>query len=148
MLIYVHAMPVLKELVGDIQPPEFTETSIELSRAVTNIADLQENIKAAWQNYTARFESVDNALSKVFEELDAGLARYTQSIKEFIEGLDQHTSSIVSDLAGASSELNSAIEELSDIRWRSGRVRSHGVPPTSHSSASPWEDESAVAVVW
>ena len=97
---------------------KITETSIELSRAVTNIADLQENIKAAWQNYTARFESVDNALSKVFEELDAGLARYTQSIKEFIEGLDQHTSSIVSDLAGASSELNSAIEELSDTLGR------------------------------
>ena len=105
-----------KEMHGVSQ--KINETSTELSRAVTNIAELQNDIKAAWKNYTTRFESVDNALSKVFEELDAGLGRYTQSIKEFIEGLDQHTSSIVSDLAGASSELNSAIEELSDTLGR------------------------------
>lgn len=93
---------------------KISETSSEISRAVDNIGGLQEDIKAVWQNYQTRFESVDNGLARVFEELDSGLGRYTQTVKGFIEGLDQHTSSIVSDLAGASSELNSAIEELSD----------------------------------
>ena len=105
-----------KEMQGVSQ--NISVTSTELTRAVTHIAELQKEIQAAWQSHNTRFEKVDHALAKVFEELDAGLGRYTQSVKEFIEGLDQHTSSIVSDLAGASSELNSAIEELSDTLGR------------------------------
>ena len=97
---------------------KITVTSTELSRAVANIGELQDDIKSVWQNYQARFEGVDTGLAKVFQELDDGLGRYTQTVKGFIEGLDQHTSSIVSDLAGASSELNSAIEELSDTLGR------------------------------
>jgi len=97
---------------------KISDTSSELSQAVSSIGELLDDIKSVWQNYQARFENVDDGLAKVFEELESGLGRYTQTVKGFIEGLDQHTSSIVSDLAGASSELNSAIEELSDTLGR------------------------------
>lgn len=97
---------------------KIVDTTNELSQAVSKIGELQEDIKNVWQNYQSRFERIDEGMAKVFQELDDGLGRYTQTVKGFIEGLDQHTSSIVKDLAGASNELNSAIEELSDTLGR------------------------------
>jgi len=85
-----------------------------VGQAVENLAALQEDVKAAWADYQNRFEGVDTSLGRTFQEIDEGLARYTGSMREFVEQLDAHASSIVRDLSGAVKELGEGVEELRD----------------------------------
>lgn len=94
------------------------EISSQIGQSVSNITDLQTELKDSWARYEERFEQVDASMAKVMQELLMGLESYTERVKEFVSGLDKHTSSIVSDLAGANSELSTAVEELTDSLTR------------------------------
>ncbi len=90
----------------------------QISETVRQLGDGQARMREAWTQYQGRFEAVDASLARVFSEMEAGLARYASTVKEFVEGLDGHTSSIVRDLSGAVGELHVAVEDLGDTMGR------------------------------
>ncbi len=94
------------------------ETAEQLHQAIANLSAMQVEVKDVWTGYAQRFESVDESLANVFEQLTNGLSGYTDQVKAFVAGLDQHTGSIVSDLAGANSELTAAVEDLAETLGR------------------------------
>ena len=93
--------------------------SEEAARAAQRIRDgvedlrkAQDSIAATWSDHQQRFEGLDESLGDTFSQLEDGLARYSQSINEFVRSLDDHASQIVGQLSGAVTELREAIEEL------------------------------------
>ncbi len=94
-----------------------TET---LADSVDRLVQSHGKIQEAWADYQHRFEGIDKDLGHAFEQLDAGVQRYTAQINEFVAGLDQHTADIAGKLGGAVLEFTEAIETLSDT-WSSRR---------------------------
>ncbi|AWN14247.1 anti-phage ZorAB system protein ZorA [Salinisphaera sp. LB1] len=85
-----------------------------IHESVSRIEAIQTQLGEAWSRYEQRFESVDESLASVFEELHDGLSQYTSSLNGYVKDLDKHTSSITSDLAGAVGELNEMLEGLEE----------------------------------
>lgn len=93
------------------------EQSSELvSNTLTNLTELQEEIKDSWEDYRARFEGIDESLERVFDQLDGGLKRYAESTRDYMQGLDKHAGEVVRSLAGAVKELEQTIEELAEVQ--------------------------------
>jgi hypothetical protein len=86
----------------------------QIAAAASDFQQHQAQTMAAWEDYRVRFEVVDQALSRAFQEMDTGLQRYTVNMREFVQQLDEHTSAITSSLAGAVGDLNGGIEDLTD----------------------------------
>jgi len=122
-------------LVGATEPLKETATHLsesssavreagqEASRAVEQIQqnvqslkDAQETMSDSWSDYRQRFEGLDQSLGETFRQLEDGLARYNQSVSEFVQSLDQHTSETVGYLSAAVSELRQSVEELTEER--------------------------------
>ena len=74
----------------------------------------QHSIASTWANYQDRFEGIDQSLALVFRQIDEGLSRYCQQVKEFANQLDKTTAQTVESLAAATGELNQSIEDLTD----------------------------------
>lgn len=76
------------------------------------LQDHERQVADAWTRYQDRFEGIDRALSDVFQQMDAGLARYCEEVRRFADELDKTTESTVQHLAAATKELHEAIEDL------------------------------------
>ena len=100
----------ISEVSGDI-----VNVSKALNKNIERFNDNQLEMKQIWKKHEKRFKGVDDSLANTFQEIEAGLTRYTVIMKDFVNELDSHSSSISSDLAGANIELREAIEDLSDI---------------------------------
>ena len=81
---------------------------------VNTLEEHQESVADAWTRYQDRFEGIDDSLAKVFQQLDEGLARYCEQVKQFANELDATTSKTIKDLSGATGELSQSIEDLTE----------------------------------
>ena len=81
---------------------------------VRTLEQHQQSIALAWAKYQDRFEGIDQSLALVFRQIDEGLSRYCQQVKEFANQLDKTTAQTVESLAAATGELNQSIEDLTD----------------------------------
>lgn len=90
------------------------DATAALETALQKFAHHQATLERIWTQYEERFAGLDASLSDVFQQIEHGLERYAQQVKEFITDLDRHTGEITSMLAGAVQELNESVEELSD----------------------------------
>ena len=81
----------------------------------------ERQVAAAWTRYQDRFEGIDRALSEVFQQMDAGLARYCDEVRKFANELDKTTANCVQQLASATTELNHSIEDLVESLPRTSR---------------------------
>lgn len=90
--------------------------SEKVNESVEKLIDLRDEMHAEWHLYIKRFESVDKALENVFTQIDEGLDKYSDSVREFVLELDKHTASITKELAGAVGELQSTTEDMEDFR--------------------------------
>ena len=83
-----------------------------VNRSVQSIETAQQKTSLAWDDYRQRFENIDQSLLKVFGQMDEGLARYTEQVRQFANDLDQHTSKAIQNLAAATGELDDAISHF------------------------------------
>ncbi len=74
----------------------------------------QQRMANAWQDYTTRFQGIDQSLQRAFEKLMEGLQGYTEKIREFHGELDEHIGKAMTNLASATSELHEAVEDLGE----------------------------------
>ena len=81
---------------------------------VNTLEQHQQSVVGAWTHYQERFEGIDASLTKVFQQLDEGLAGYCEQVKQFANELDKTTSRTIQDLAGATGELSQSIEDLTE----------------------------------
>ncbi len=92
-----------------------TRTSLlvdKIDSVVGALEQHQHEIANTWSRYQERFEGIDESLANVFKEIDEGLARYCEQVKEFAIELDHTNSKAIRDLGGATSELSQSIEDL------------------------------------
>lgn len=73
-----------------------------------------EKLKRLWQDYTLRFQGVDQALERAFGLLDEGIRRYTEQVQAFHSEMDQHLSRAIESIAAAVGELDGRLEDLAD----------------------------------
>jgi len=76
------------------------------------VQEHEQQVAGAWNRYQDRFEGIDRALNEVFQQMDAGLARYCDEVRKFANELDKTTANCVQQLASATTELNHSIEDL------------------------------------
>ena len=81
---------------------------------VSTLEQHHQSVADAWTRYQERFENIDDSLAKVFQEIDEGLARYCEQVKQFANELDRDASKVIQDLAGATAELGQSIEDLGE----------------------------------
>lgn|GEM_PF-2141979 len=74
----------------------------------------QQRMANAWQDYTTRFQGIDQSLQRAFAKLMEGLQGYTEKIREFHGELDEHIGKAMTNLASATSELHEAVEDLGE----------------------------------
>ncbi len=74
----------------------------------------QEKISAAWQDYERRFQDVDQALLRAFEQIDLGLQAYAEKVRQFHLEIDQQMSKAIQMLAAHTAELVDAVEDLGE----------------------------------
>ncbi|CAK0760240.1 conserved membrane hypothetical protein [Gammaproteobacteria bacterium] len=91
------------------------EATEGLRATVSELSRMEGQVCGQWREYEERFAHVDAALANTFHELDAGLARTTATVREWVDGLDRHTASIVRDLAAATGELRETVAELAEV---------------------------------
>ncbi len=79
---------------------------------VSTLEQHQRSVAGAWTRYQDRFEDIDDSLANVFQQLDEGLGRYCEQVRQFANELDATTSKTIQNLSGACGELSESIEEL------------------------------------
>lgn len=97
------------------------DTQSLVDRIEANVKALEQHqgeVSKSWIRYQERFEGIDRSLGLVFRQIDEGLSRYCEQVKEFANQLDRTTSSTIRDLAGATHELGQSIEDLTDQMGR------------------------------
>ncbi|MDF1553874.1 MAG: anti-phage ZorAB system protein ZorA [Deferrisomatales bacterium] len=90
----------------------------KLFDAVARLDANQKQVREVWVDYKNRFEAIDASLAGAFSEIEAGLSRYTSTVKTFMEGMDGHTSQITKDFSGAVGDFSQAVEDLNDTMAR------------------------------
>ena len=78
---------------------------------VSALEQHQQSVAGAWTRYQERFEDIDGSLAKVFNQLDEGLAKYCEQVKQFANELDATASKTIGELAAATGELSGSIED-------------------------------------
>lgn len=86
----------------------------EMRDLTVQIGQYGESVKRTWEDYSERFDGIDESLAKAFENIDSCLTTYCETIYKFVEKLDTTAGNCISKLSSANSELKSVIEELSD----------------------------------
>jgi len=56
--------------------------------SVESLGSQQDRITNAWESYQDRFEGIDISLTRTFEQMDEGLRRYTDQVRQFVTELD------------------------------------------------------------
>lgn len=101
-----------------------TATEALSDKILAGVQSLQQQITAtstSWSEYQARFEGIDRSLSNAFAQMDEGLGRYLDRVREFATVLDEKTASAIKNLAAATKELNENLEALLEERADSTR---------------------------
>lgn len=86
----------------------------EMRQLTVQLGQHGEAVQRTWEDYSDRFDGIDESLKGVFETLDEGLTRYCETIREFVEEIDSTAGNCISKLSLANSELTTVIEELGD----------------------------------
>ena len=107
------------EMAAALQLSSGLVTRLEASSGA--FQEHEREVAAAWTRYQDRFEGIDRGLHEVFQQMDAGLARYCHEVLRFANELDKTTANCVQQLASATSELNQSIENLGDTFPRPDR---------------------------
>jgi hypothetical protein len=97
------------------------------SNTIIEIQKTLEIAKGVSTDYAQKFEIIEEGLSKVFAELDAGLRGYQATVKESLETyLSKYTDALTKtaeSLAGASSKQEDILEELTEQLSNLNRTR-------------------------
>ena len=78
----------------------------------TVLQETSQDLRNSWEDYRQRFEGIDDSAQKIFEQINLGLERYTEQIKNFVLELDKHMAKALGDLGGAIGEFSETIEDL------------------------------------
>jgi len=81
---------------------------------VERLGSLNTELTRLWASYEQRFEGVDTSVSKLFTELQNGLATYAKATNDYVLGLDLHAAKVVQELASATQELSETVDAISD----------------------------------
>lgn len=87
-----------------------------IDEAVDKLGRHEEAVAQAWGDYRERFEGIDKSLADIFRQIDDGLSRYCEQVKQFANELDDKTARTVQHLAAAIHELDQSIEDLTNHR--------------------------------
>ncbi|MBL4236826.1 methyl-accepting chemotaxis protein [Vibrio fluvialis] len=80
-------------------------------QAVTQLKEMQDEVRRYWQSYQDRFSEVDEALGEALESLNQGYATFAESTTSYLSGLDSNAAQIVEKLSGAVRELADVVED-------------------------------------
>lgn len=98
---------------------ENTVQLVEVLRSLSaQMEDSNKQLTGSWREYTERFKDVDVSLKGIFQEVNEGLRKYTDQVKEFAVEFDNLVAKAIADLGGAVGELDEAVEDLSEALTR------------------------------
>ncbi|HGF5098615.1 TPA: hypothetical protein ACF373_002144 [Vibrio parahaemolyticus] len=80
-------------------------------QAVTQLKEMQDEVRRYWQSYQDRFSEVDESLGEALESLNQGYAAFAESTTSYLGGLDSNAAQIVEKLSGAVRELADVVED-------------------------------------
>jgi uncharacterized phage infection (PIP) family protein YhgE len=95
-----------------------------LSDASRTIAATMQQTAASWGEYQTRFEGLDQTLGSVFRELDAGLTRYSEAMRAYVQDVETHMAKAAENLAGTIGQLSDDLSELpAEVKELGGYVK-------------------------
>lgn len=100
-----------------------------VGESVSALMAQQNETRRVWTEYQTRFESVDQSLAGVFEQIDTNLERQREHVKTFLSDVDTHVSRISDQLASAAGELRNIVEDLVEQRDNEATTRPPARPP-------------------
>jgi methyl-accepting chemotaxis protein len=83
-----------------------------LSQASRTMSEVMQRTSASWADYQGRFEGLDRALGTVFQQLDEGLTRYAERVREYVSDVEGQMAKATENLAGTIGQLS---DDLSDL---------------------------------
>lgn len=95
-----------------------------LSAASTTINESLKATAASWSEYQRRFADLDRSLGSVFEQIDGGLARYSEKIREYVRDVETQMARATENLAGTVGQLSDDLSELpSEVKELGSHVK-------------------------
>jgi methyl-accepting chemotaxis protein len=92
-----------------------TESLVQgLGTTAQQMISTSQALKNSWEDYSKRFENVDRSLVGIFKEINDGLFKYTNQIREFFTKMDKHLADAIGSIGGATGELNETVDDLVD----------------------------------
>lgn len=108
--------------LNDLQETIFTKQDLYLTkydRAIDEVNNVLTSVGQEVQEYTKKFESIEDGLSNIFKELNEGLNQYTTTVsagtKDFLTSYTNSIEKATSSLASAIQEHSDMTDELKDI---------------------------------
>lgn len=87
----------------------------EMSSLADSIRSTQQSAETAWSDYRARFEGVDQALSKATEKLAETLGDSLTQFRKFAQETDREMAAAVSRLSNTLTQIEEYAESLDDF---------------------------------
>jgi len=86
----------------------------QIEATASSLKEKQDSVMRVWGEYQQRFEGIDKSLVNVFQEIDAGLAKYAGGMRDYAKGIDEQTAKALKSLSAAVAGLNDSIESLEE----------------------------------
>jgi len=87
----------------------------EMRSLADSIRSTQQSAETAWSDYRARFEGVDQALSKATEKLAETLGDSLTQFRKFAQETDREMAAAVSRLSNTLTQIEEYAESLDDF---------------------------------
>jgi len=95
----------------------------EMRSLADSIRSTQQSAEAAWSDYRARFEGVDQALSKATEKLAETLGDSLTEFRKFAQETDREMAAAVSRLSNTLTQIEEYAESLDDFVEETRTIR-------------------------
>lgn len=95
----------------------------EMHSLADSIRSTQQSAEAAWSDYRARFEGVDQALSKATEKLAETLGDSLTEFRKFAQETDRQMAAAVSRLSNTLTQIEEYAESLDDFVEETRTIR-------------------------
>ncbi|MFP5492533.1 MAG: anti-phage ZorAB system protein ZorA [Bacteriovoracia bacterium] len=92
--------------------------SSDMQSSIVKIKEVNEVSAKTWENYSARFEGVDTALSEAFGKLEEGTREYNKILHSYVTELSASSDSIVGRFADAVEELELVFNSVSEAKTK------------------------------
>lgn len=83
-----------------------------INEHIVTIKNINQELKINWEKYADRFDESEEAAKNIFNEIQNGLIKYKEQIKDFNKEMDQSFSRAINSLSGVIGDLSEVVDEF------------------------------------